>query len=63
MDPERFVRTHNIRGGTGPDAMAELLGWGEEKVAENNDWHEKTVGKLHDAQKKLEQAITEIQAL
>ena len=63
VDPERFVRTHNIRGGTGPDAMAELLGWGEEKVAENNDWYEKIVGKLHDSQKKLEHAITEIQAL
>jgi len=60
IDPQRFVKSREIYGGTGPKAMAQMLSGAKEKIERNVQWYESKVGALQKAQEMREQAIKKI---
>lgn len=60
IDPQRFVNIRNITGGTGPDAMEELILRAGKKVEENRAWYEGKISALADGNEKLRSAVCRI---
>jgi argininosuccinate lyase len=60
MDPEHFVACRDILGGTGPNAMADMLAGAERKIRENREWLRSAHAALQAADDKRKAAIQSI---
>lgn len=60
INPQHFVKSRNVYGGTGPEAMRDMLVTAEEKVTRNIQWYESKVEVLQMAQHKREQEIKRV---
>ncbi|MGE5615208.1 MAG: argininosuccinate lyase [Bacillota bacterium] len=60
IDPWHFVRIRNVYGGTGPEAMKQMLSTAEQKVARNVKWYKSKIEALQVAQRKRENEIKKI---
>lgn len=60
IDPDRFVKTRELPGGTGPKAMAYQLQLAEKKVKANSDWFDAKVHALETANMNRLDAIAKL---
>jgi argininosuccinate lyase len=60
IDPWHFVKSRNVYGGTGPEAMADMLSSAQKKVARNAHWYELKLESIQTAKEKRVQAINKL---